>query len=223
MHLAGLVGTSVPLPTQSMGAWLFTTATWATIAESDQLEEHAFKHRVVQRSAQSPTPLVTGLRREEVGGIVIGVVVGVILLVLLFWYCRRRRQPWPSDTESDCSVPAPIPPALTLPRAPKSIAIATPKPVVSYGNSSPPAGTEKPAYTPRVQAETVREPAIIPTLADNAYDRASILVAKESKGRRYVESHTSADKPRAVAWARPLALGLPPEGINTLQDRRARP
>lgn len=213
MHLASLVRTGFLPPIRFTRTWPSTTSIPATIAEADHGYASAIKHRVAQRSTQTSTTVDTGLRREEVGGIIIGVCVGLILLLLLFCICRRRRRSWSSDTESVWSVPLAQPPSQpptpTHPRRPKTVHVATPKPAKS--------APEKPPYALAAQ----RSHAIIPTLAANTYDKArykSITVKKD--GRRYAEGHTgiATDRSRIVGWAGPARRDLPREGINTLQN-----
>ena len=225
MQLAGLVRTGISPPIRFTRTWPSTAPIWANITEADPGKASAIKHKIVQRSAQSTTTVDTGLRREEVGGIIIGVCVGLILLVVLFSCCRRRRRSWSSDTESDRSVPhvqpTPQPPAPTHPRPPKAARVATRDPVSSNTTSRPPSMLEKPPYVPATPAKTQRPHGIIPTLANDAYDKAKYKsIAKTKDGRRYAEGHTgkTTDKPRAVGWAHPVRRDLPTEGINTLQD-----
>lgn len=210
MHFAGLVRTGSLPSIRFTRTWPSTTSIPATIAEADHGNAPTLKHQVAQRSAQPPTTVDTGLRREEVGGIIIGVCAGLILLLFLFCICRRRRRSWSSDTESVWSVPLAQPPsqppAPTHPRKPKTVHVATPKPAEP--------APEKPPHAPRPHA-------IIPTLAANTYDKATYKsIAVKKDGRRYAEGHTgiATDRPRIVGWAKPVRRDLRPEGINTLQD-----
>lgn len=220
MQLAGLVGARILSPTRFTRTRLSTKSIRATIAEADYGKASVTKHRVAQRSAKPSTTVDTGLRREEVGGIIIGVCVGLILLAILFCCCRRRRRSWSSDTESVWSVPSvqptPQPPAPKNLRPPKAAHIATPS-----ATSHPPPTQEKPPYALAAPAKTQRPHAIIPTLAANTYDKARYKsIAEKKDGRIYVEGHTgtTTDRPRPVAWGRPVRRELPTEGINTLQD-----
>lgn len=79
MQLAALVHAGVFQPTRFTRIWPSTTPTWATIAEPDPGKKSAINHRAVQRSAQILTTVDTGLRRDEVGGIIIGVCLGLLL------------------------------------------------------------------------------------------------------------------------------------------------
>lgn len=225
MQLTGLVRTGNLPPIHFTKTWQSTTPIWVHIAEADSGNASANKNGIAHRSTQSTTTVDTGLRREEVGGIIIGVCVGLILLVILSCCCRRRRRKWSSDTESDWSVPpaqpAPQPPAPTYPRPPKAARTATPDPASSNTISRPPPMLEKPPYAPAAPAKTQRPHAIIPTLTDYAYDKAKYKsIAQTKDGRRYAEGHTgtTTDRPRAVGWAKPVHRDLPTEGINTLQD-----
>lgn len=222
MQLAALARTGTLPPTRFARKRPSTTSIWATIAEPEYGKASAINHRVAKRSAQTITTVDTGLRREEVGGIIIGVCVGLILLAVLFCCCRRRRRSWASDTESEWSVPPtqPVsqPPASTHPRPPKAAHVATSKATPLHTTSHPPPTQEKPPYAP---VKSQRAPTIIPTLAANTYDNARFKsIAEKKDGRLYVEGHTgtTTGKPRIVGWGRPVRRELPTEGINTLQD-----
>lgn len=212
MQLIGLVHTG-NIPT------VLSTRSW-TIAGADYRKESIAKHGIARRSAQAPTTVETGLRREEVGGIVIGVCAVVALLMVLFYCCHRRRRSWSSDTESDGSAPPAQPPR--PPQAPTHPTSPPEKPPQAPTHpTSPP---EKPPPAPARPAKKLRTPAIIPTLADNAYDESRHKsVTRNKNGQIYVEGHTgeATDKPRPVAhvrWPKPMSHKLKSEGINQLQD-----
>ena len=225
MYLAGLVRTGILKPTRFTRTWPSTTPEWATIAEGDYGNASATKHGIAHRSTQPKTTEDTGLRREEVGGIIIGVCVSLILLMVLFCCCRRRHRSWSSDTSSDWSAPpmqsTSQPPAPTHPRPPKTAQLATPNPASLRTTSRPPPEQEKPPSAFVAPGKTQRPRPIIPTLAYNAYDKAKYkFIAERKDGRRYAQGGTgiATDRPRKVAWARPLRRELSPEGINKLQD-----
>jgi hypothetical protein len=217
MQLAGRVRTGFLPPIRFTRTWASATSIPATIAEADHGNAPTINHQVAQRSTQPSTTVDTGLRREEVGGIIIGVCVGLILLLFLFCICSRRRRSWSSDTESVWSGPhtrSPSRPlAPTHPRTSTTVHVAAPKPAKS--------APEKPPHAPAASVKTQRTHAIIPTLAANTYDKATYKsIAVKKNGRRYAEGHTgiATDRPRIVAWAKPARRDLKPEGINTLQD-----
>ena len=225
MQLAGLVRSRIPTPIRFARTWPSTRPVWATTAEAGYENELAIKHTIAHRSTKPTTAEDTGLRREEVGGIIIGVCVGLILLAILFYCCRRRHRSWSSDTESDWSVPpaqpTSQPPVPTHPRPPKAAQIAAPNPTSLHTASRPPPTQEKPPITHAAPVKTQRPYAIILTLADNGYDKAkSKSIVEKKDGRRYAKGHTgtATDRPRPVAWIRPLRRELPAEGVNTLQD-----
>lgn len=152
-----------------------------------------------RRSSAQVTTEQTGLRREEVGGIIIGVSLGLLLVILSFWCCfARRRSSGESDTDSERSVstrpPSPPPP--------------------------PPPPPEKPP-----PVKTSRPPAGHFVLADDTYKQAKFKSLTTTKGITYAEGHTGpGGRPKAVAWTRRKKnLKLGDDEINTLEEQGPKP
>ena len=175
----------------------YTVAKWARSVGADVTSVQIEGVDIGRRSSAQVTTEQTGLRREEVGGIIIGVTLGLILVILLFWCCfARRRSSGTSDTDSEWSV------SITPPPPP------------------PPPPPEKPP-----PVKTPRPPAGRFELTDDAYKQAKFKSLTTTKGITYAEGHTGGEgRSKAVAWTRRKKnLKLGDDEINTLEEHGSKP
>jgi hypothetical protein len=166
-------------------------SSWATIVTTNAPKAHTNISIISQRSKTPPTTSDTGLRREQVGGIIIGICIGLLLLLTLCWLCfgrRRHQRSWSSDTDSEefvppQSAPPPPPPVPVLPtqRTSKLVHIAPPK-------------------QPQVRLDL--------PLAEKVYDDAALKSLASRK--EYAKSNTDHAKPKTTASAKQPQTGLDP-------------
>lgn len=174
-----------------------TAATWATIVIRETPQAQKTDPRLIRRS--EATTVDTGLRREQVGGIIIGISVSLILLIVLLWCCigRRHSPSWPPYPDDE-----PIPPPSVQPNNPR-------KPMPT---------PEKPPKVYRAPVQWDQPPNFIPQYASNEYDNSKFKSVTVKKGGiKYAEGHTGDGGPKAVGWTRKKKdFKLPPDDLNTL-------
>jgi hypothetical protein len=220
-------------------------SSWATIVITNAAKVPTTTPAIQQRSKTPSTTSDTGLRREQVGGIIIGICLGLLLVLSLCWVCfgRRRQQHWYSDSDSEGFVPpqSPLPPSHVPPPTIKCksepVHVPPPKQLEarldssiaekSHGNAATTKSfTSKTAYAKSDTRQAIpkeiaspKQPQTRrdPTLADEAHDDA-IPEPKTFKkgGLGYIEGDTVKKVP--VAWVKTSrkSLGLGPDEINKL-------
>jgi hypothetical protein len=90
-----------------------TTARWVTIVATETPKLGASDPLILHRAPSSaPTTLETGVTRDQVGGIVVG-VGGLIVLIALLWCCltKRRHLRTAGISEIESAWPTPYPPS----------------------------------------------------------------------------------------------------------------
>jgi hypothetical protein len=247
MRLAeALTTNSVALP-YSADVVTAATATWVTITVvNTPSPDTSVAVAAQETSAPIVTTSETGLQREQVGGVVVG-ICGLILLIILLWYfCsnRRRRSSDDGPFWSPTYQPPPdlwsAPPPTTRPppQDPHVLSWSHPsRPGISHPpeaagfivRDGPPMETRKTQSKP-IRGDQVHliqmEPrtALVTPRADKSYDKATTKSVMMKKGHTFLVGESEDMTPRPIGFARrkPLRraknVRLPPEDIHPLQN-----
>lgn len=250
MRLAENLATNAVVSPHPARSWTGTTATWMTSATISPRHSETRSFEISRKDASSVTTTSsTGLQREQVGGIVVG-IGGLIVLVALLWcFCTHRgRRRYLEDGDS-WSPPPPRPPSphpwpfqplppkprpSTEPPLPAEPVPARPRPPpgnMGSANTIDPSDDKPQEYRrshdssePRRETVTdfTRRPKDI--FADPAYRNSESQEIVEKKGRMMVVAKSN-NSTKAAGFARrnfsrrAKNVPLPPEVITPLRGR----
>lgn len=247
MRLAETLTTNAVVPPYPAGRWTATTATWMPPAAKSPRNLKTRNLEFLRRDTSSvSTTSDTGLQREQVGGIVVG-IGGLIVLVALLWcVCihRGRRRPIGDGDSWSPPPPRPRPPRpwspQPLPPGSRPPTEPTPPAVPVQPRPNPPSGPigsadfiyisdDKPQDNlrgpdtfgppPETGTHFTRRPKAI--FADTAYRNADSQKIVTKKGHMMVVAKSN-NRTRVAGFARrgfsrrARHVPLPPEGITPL-------